>query len=150
LIIVAAVAIFMVVRKSDSPADNGTASPTISGSASPSPSPVAGNDAVDATQKPVSAALKAYTDLVAQYEGRRIQFDKTCQAIPSSLVLKNGTKVMFDNRSGDARMITVGAIQYSFSGYGWRLITLSSPTLPATIGINCGSAIYVGSITLQK
>lgn len=95
-------------------------------------------------------AAQTYTNLVKEYEGRRIQFDINCQAIPSNVTYKNGTKVMFDNRSGDARIIIVGGVQYNVGGYGYKILTLSSPTLPKTLLLSCGSAVNVGQILLQK
>ena len=93
---------------------------------------------------------QTYTNIVKQYEGKRIQFDIGCQANPKQVTFKTGTKVMFDNRSGDARVITVGGVQYNFSGYGYKILTLSSPTLPKTILLSCGAAVNVGTILLQR
>ena len=93
---------------------------------------------------------QTYTTLVKQYEGRRIQFDIYCQAIPKNVTYKNGTKVMFDNRSGDARIITIGGVQYNFPGYGYKVLTLSSNTLPKTLLLSCGAAVNVGQILLQR
>ena len=93
---------------------------------------------------------QAYSEVVKQYVGRQIQFDVNCQAIPTQTTFKNGTAVMFDNRSGDARTIKIGDVSYSFSGYGYKILTLSSSVLPKTLSLNCGSAINVGSILIQK
>ena len=93
---------------------------------------------------------QTYTQLVKEYEGRRIQFDINCQSVPSSSAYKNGTKIMFDNRSGDARTITVAGVQYNLSGYGYKILTLSSPTLPKTILLSCGAAVNVGQVLLQN
>ena len=102
--------------------------------------------------KPASAKTnpKLYTDLVTEYSGRHIQFDIACQAIPNNVTYKNGTSVMFDNRSGDARSISVGGTIYYLAGYGYKIITLSSKTLPKTLLISCGAAVNVGQILLQK
>jgi hypothetical protein len=91
-----------------------------------------------------------YTDLVKKYEGRRIQFDINCQAIPNNITYKNGTEVMFDNRSGDARIITVGGVQHQLAGYGYKILTLTSSSLPKNLLISCGAAVNVGQILLQK
>lgn len=93
---------------------------------------------------------QTYTNLVKEYEGKRIQFDIGCQANPGQATFKTGTKVMFDNRSGDPRIITIGGVQYSFAGYGYKILTLSSPSLPKTILLSCGAAVNVGQILLQK
>lgn len=98
-----------------------------------------------------TSSSAAYSAAVKQYEGRRVQFDMYCQAIPTSLSFKNGTSIMLDNRSGDARTVTIGGTAYYLSGYGWKVITLwkSSSQLPATLSINCGGAVNVSSILLQ-
>ena|ERR1043166_3667955 len=102
--------------------------------------------------KPGQAMPQSYLDALAAYQGKRIQFDMYCQAIPTSLVYKNGVSLMLDNRSGDARTIKIGANSYSLAGYGWRIVKLSVPTsqLPATLNINCGSAVNVSKVLLQK
>jgi hypothetical protein len=116
---------------------------------SPQPTPIPG-----ATYAPVKAGTanqtQTYTQLVSQYKDRRIQFDARCQAIPSNVTYKNGTSVMFDNRSGDARIITIGGVKYNFAGYGYKVITLSNPSLPKTLLLSCGAAVNVGQILLQK
>ncbi len=94
--------------------------------------------------------LKTYNQLLKDFIGRRVQFDARCQAIPSDLTYKNGTQVMFDNRSGDARWISVGGAEYYLSGYGYKILTLSSKSLPKDLYINCGSAVNVGQILLQR
>lgn len=93
---------------------------------------------------------QTYTRLVTEYKDRRIQFDMRCQAVPSNITYKNGTQVMFDNRSGDARVITIGGVKYNFPGYGYKIITLSSQTLPKNILLSCGAAVNVGQVLLQK
>ncbi len=94
--------------------------------------------------------VATYTNLVQQYQGRHIQFDAHCQAIPNYVTYKNGTNVMFDNRSGDARYISVGGAKYYLPGYGYRVLTLYTKTLPQTLYLNCGAAVNVGRILLQR
>ena len=118
---------------------------------SPTPTPVAVKPAIK--KPPISGTAQqpqAYSEVVKQYVGRQIQFDVNCQAIPTQTTFKNGTVIMFDNRSGDARTIKIGDVSYSFSGYGYKILTLSSPTLPKTLNLNCGSAVNVGSILIQR
>lgn len=122
-----------------------SASPSAAVSVSPSASPVVAKPVVKATPLPTN-----YGDAVVQFEGRRIQFDMYCQANPVNNTYKNGTSVMFDNRSGDARIITVGGVQHSLAGYGWKIITLSSKTLPATLAVDCGAARNVSKILIQQ
>ncbi len=101
-------------------------------------------------KKGTTQQVKTYDQLVKDFSGRRIQFDITCQAIPNNVTYKNGTQVMFDNRSGDARWISVGGAEYYLSGYGYKVLTLSSKTLPKNLYLNCGSAVNVGQILLQR
>lgn len=108
-----------------------------------SPTPTSGIS----TQK---AGTTAYTKAVQTYANVRFQFDQYCQAIPQSMSVKSGRTIMLDNRSGDARVIKVGPNSYSLAGYGWRLVTVSSTTLPKTLYLNCGSAVNVGTLILNK
>ena len=115
-----------------------------------SPSPVSG--AVNkpaAKQSTAPVSTKSYTELVKEYEGRRIQFDQYCQATPKDITYKNGTSIMLDNRSGDARTITLAGTKYQLSGYGYTTVTLSSQSLPKEMLLSCGSGINVGRILLQ-
>ena len=93
---------------------------------------------------------QTYAQALARYQNARVQFDAYCQAIPVSLVFKNGATIMLDNRSGDGRIVAVAGVQYNLAGYGWRIITLSSKTLPADQPIDCGSARNVSIIHLYK
>lgn len=120
----------------------------VSPSPTPTPTPA---PRVQATPKSGTAQqTKLYSELVQEYNGRRIQFDVNCQAVPTETTFKNGTSVMFDNRSGDARTIKVGNTAHVLAGYGYKIINLASPTLPATFSLGCGSAVNVGKILLQK
>lgn len=125
---------------------------------SPTPSPVTtvqqnegvGPDDTQLQATTPSQPTRAYTQLVAGYAGKRIQFGISCQAVPANVSFKNGTTLMFDNRSGDPRTITIDGTTYSFPGYGYKIITLSKTTVPYTVKLNCGSAVNVGQIILQK
>jgi hypothetical protein len=122
-----------------------TVSPSPSARVSPSRAPSS------SVTPQVSAEINIdYNEAVVQYAGHRIQFDKYCQAVPNKLTLKNGTSIMLDNRSGDARMIAINGKTYSLAGYGFKIVSLSSSTLPATLPFDCGSARNVGQISLQQ
>ena len=92
---------------------------------------------------------RVYEEALVTYAGRIIQFDAGCQASPRSMTLNNGTSVMFDNRSGDARWISLDGTGYNIAGYGYKIIPVRASTTPYTVKINCGSAVNVGSILLQ-
>ena len=137
-------AVVMLMNKRDQVALQPTASATPTPTVTPKPA---------VKKPPVSGTAQqtlAYSEVVKQYVGRHIQFDVNCQAIPTQTTFKNGTAVVFDNRSGDARTIKIGDVSYVFPGYGYKILTLSSSTLPKTLSLNCGSAVNVGSILLQK
>ncbi len=151
--VILAILVIWWIAKGDS--YDATATPTYSGTpavtATNSASPLATADATISGVGPSGTATNAtYSALVTQYAGKRIQFDAGCQAIPKTAVFKTGTKVMFDNRSGDARTIVINGTSYSFPGYGYKVITLSSTTLPKTFMIDCGSAQNTGTITIEK
>ena len=116
---------------------------------SPSPSSATGATAKPVAKKSVTPLPKSYTELAKEYEGRRIQFDDRCQMIPLSPTYKNGTSVMLDNRSTSTKSVTIGSVKYDLSAYGYRVITLSSSSLPKELAISCGSSGNVGRILLQ-
>jgi hypothetical protein len=122
-----------------------SASPSVS--ATPSASSTVKPSGAKTTAAPVSA--KTYTQLAAEYVNRSVQFDASCQATPSSFVLKNNTSILLDNRANVARKITVDGKAYNLAAYGYQVITLSSPSLPHTVNISCGSSVNVSTILLQ-
>ena len=97
-----------------------------------------------------SSGKLTYDQAVKQFEGRRVQFDAMCQAIPNNFTVKNGTQIMLDNRSGDARWVSLNNFGYHLSGYGFTIVTMSSKNLPLNVLIDCGSAQNVGQILIQK
>ena len=92
----------------------------------------------------------AYTAALAMYAKTRFQLDDSCQALPKSMVLVNGTKIMIDNRSPFSRNVSVGESTYTVEPYGWQIVYLSSKSLPATITMNCDTDINVAQVLLQK
>jgi hypothetical protein len=138
--------VLAVVLRGDKEGWSGTPTPTPT--ASPSVSVAPGGTPRTSVKPPVTPA--SYGDAVRLYADRRIQFDMYCQANPLNNTYKNGTNIMLDNRSGDARIITVNGVQYPVAGYGWKIITLSSKTLPATWAVDCGSARNVSKILIQQ
>ncbi|HUO75796.1 MAG TPA: hypothetical protein VMU12_02700 [Candidatus Paceibacterota bacterium] len=145
IIAVAAVIIIVAVAKGPnsyqpyaSPSPSG--SPSVS--ASPTPKPAA-------KASPSATAPGTYGDAVTAYANRRIQFDQYCQAVPSSLSIKKGLAIMFDNRSGDARTFAVGGVYFTLPGYGWKIYIPAVTKTPATLYIDCGSARNVGTLIVQ-
>ncbi|MBI4117237.1 MAG: hypothetical protein HY451_00895 [Parcubacteria group bacterium] len=99
----------------------------------------------------ISSASRIYSSLVAQFEGKRIQFDDNCQMIPPSITYKNGTRIMLDNRAGQSRVIVIDNNQFIFPAYSYKLVTLRSRNLPYTVKINkCDDLVNVGQILIQR
>jgi len=91
----------------------------------------------------------AYEEAVEKYEGRRIQFDNSCQASPSKLTYKNGTEIMFDNRSEQPKVISFDDQSKQLLGYSYTVIKMTSPSVPYTVIVSCGESKNVAQITLQ-
>lgn len=127
------------------PKASGTPTASVSGSVTPTPKTSV------ATPKASAAPTNlSYGEAIKVYAGTRIQFNAQCQASPNSITIKNGQSIMLDNRSGDARWFKVGGTDYYIAGYGFRILSLSSKTLPQTYVIDCGSAQNVAKVTVQK
>lgn len=100
--------------------------------------------------KPVSISYQNALDLYK--EGKRLQItgsDTFCQVTPNNVMYKNGTSIMIDNRSPLSHTIKVGTT-YTIEGYGFRIIKLSSTSLPATLVMDCDKQQNIAKILLQK
>lgn len=118
-------------------------------SASPSVSATKTPGVVKRTATPTVTSNLTYSQLVAQYGNNRIQFNSSCQAVPSSLVLKNGTGILLDNRSNMTQVISLNGATYTLVPYGYRVVTLTSSLLPTSLSISCNSSVNTGTIQLQ-
>lgn len=112
--------------------------------------PTTGKPAVSTTTGAGAVSL-SYSQALAKYKNTRIQLgsDPSCGATPKNMTFKNGTTVMIDNRSPQARTFKLGST-YSIKAYGFRIVTLNSSTLPATWLLDCGTQQNVATILLQK
>ncbi|MBX4211785.1 MAG: hypothetical protein KW806_03300 [Candidatus Yanofskybacteria bacterium] len=119
------------------------------GSPTPTAKAATATPRAGATKTPTSQSTVSYTQALQTYGSNRIQFDQYCQGQPSSMSLKTGSKIMLDNRSGDARTIVVDGKKYNLAGYGFQVITLSSKTLPYTVKVDCGTSKNVAQVFLQ-
>ena len=109
----------------------------------------------DTTGETAPAGLLSYNQALALYKDKRIQLNvdanNYCTVIPSNVVYKEGTKVMFDNRDNKAVTFSLDGVKYSIKAYGFRIITLAtSATLPHNISIDCGTGQNNGTINLQQ
>ncbi|MEK7228289.1 MAG: hypothetical protein AAB681_02965 [Patescibacteria group bacterium] len=88
-----------------------------------------------------------YTEAVAKYKGSRIQFDQSCQAIPSNQTFKVGTSVMIDNRSPKTTTISFGSSAYLIEAYGYTVVSLTKEGL---FTVNCNEQRNVLTLSVQK
>ncbi len=150
-VIIIAVVVIGLYSVMQGPSSNNTGAVDITGN--PSTSPTATAVAPVYHKKSTSPApvvdTRTYSQLVAAFDGKRIQFDLGCQASPQSMSLKNGTMIMLDNRAPQPRTITIGNVSYSVPASGFKLVTLNSPSLPSTQSISCNGTTNVSTILLQ-
>jgi len=96
-----------------------------------------------------SAASIAYSDALIKYKDARLQLNKDCQGSPDKMTFKNNALMMVDNRAPVTRTVKVGSV-FSIKPYGFKIVKLYSPTLPATWYVDCGASQNVSTITIQK
>ncbi|HRH31479.1 MAG TPA: hypothetical protein PK950_02330 [Candidatus Paceibacterota bacterium] len=96
-----------------------------------------------------SGSTIKYADALAQYADRRIQLDKTCQAVPNNVTYKAGTSIMIDNRSPQSARVRLGSA-FTIKPYAFKIVKLSSASLPATYYIDCGTSQNVATVLVQK
>ena len=77
-----------------------------------------------------------YSELLAQYGGHRIQFDN-CVAIPSSLVIKNGSILMIDGLAPDPQIVTIGTKTVTLEGYEVAFVKVDQKDVPVTLDVDC-------------
>lgn len=141
------VVVLVIWNLSDFNKKEEAATPTPQASLSPTPQQGASTsgDNFSFTQ----TQIQTYSAVVSQYEGKRIQFDDNCQAQPAEVTYKNDTTLMFDNRSAIAKIVKIGDRTYDFPPYGYKILTLNSVSLPATLNIDCNNSVNVLKILLQ-
>lgn len=105
---------------------------------------------VPLANQPVSLSYQSALELYK--DNKRIQLSGAdfCQASPNNVMYKNGTSIMIDNRSAQTRTVKIGGTSYSLEGYGFKIVKLSSATLPATLLMDCNQQQNVAKILLQK
>ena len=79
--------------------------------------------------KPVisKSATQSYVDASTKYKdsGYYIQF-YPCQATPGSLIVKQGSKIMLDNRDSKAHSIGIKNDKYLIASYNYAIATLNN------------------------
>lgn len=101
-----------------------------------------------ASSSPTSGTL-SYQAALKKYVNRYAQFDPACKMTPGSIVVKNGASFMLDNRSGKALTIHLDDVAYALKAYGFRIVSLSRRTLPATVRVDCGNGKNNGTVILN-
>ena len=94
-------------------------------------------------------ATISYANALIKYKDARLQLDKACQGSPNAMTFKNGASLMIDNRAPVARVVKVGSI-FNIKAYGFKIVKLSSSTLPATWLVDCDKSQNVATVTIQK
>ncbi len=98
-----------------------------------------------------SSTVMAYSAALKAYEGKRIQFDEYCSAIPKAVVFKSGTRIMLDNRSNDKRKIVLDGKVYNIAAFGYTTAVLPTVTTTnKTVTVDCADLVNVATITVQK
>ncbi len=95
------------------------------------------------------AASLSYAQALVKYKDARIQLDEMCQATPNRATYKNGATIMIDNRSHLGRTLKIGG-PLTIKPWSFKLVKLSTPTVPATWLIDCDTRQNVGTILIQK
>jgi hypothetical protein len=140
--IIIVILMFWLVKKDNSPVVN--EEQNIEDTLTPVEDTSAGS--VNTTAKTPSIS---YANALVKYKDTRIQLDKTCQATPNNVTYKNNTTIMVDNRAPVVRTVKIGST-YSIKAYGFKIIKLSSTTLPMTWLMDCDKSQNVATILLQK
>lgn len=96
-----------------------------------------------------NAVSISYANALIKYKDARLQLDKTCQASPNKMTFKNGASLMIDNRASVGRVVKVGSV-FSIKAYGFKIIKLTSTTLPVTWLVDCDKSQNVATISIQK
>src|ERR1035437_1546400 len=128
---------------------------------SSAPAPVAQNNEVvvpvvpteDTTVGSVNvgapAASLSYEPALIKYKDARLQLDAVCQASPDKMTFKNNALLMVHNRAPTARNVRIGSI-FPIKAYGFKIVKLTSTTLPVTWKVDCDASQNVATILIQK
>lgn len=101
------------------------------------------------TNTTAPVAPLSYAQALEKYKNARIQLDKDCQARPSNVTYKNNTSIMIDNRAPVARAVKVGSV-FNIKAWGFKVVKLSSATLPVTWYVDCDKSQNVAAILIQR
>lgn len=146
IVVVIGVTIFWTNRniKVDNVAETSTLiSPSPSQSSIPSQYPKSTKSTPQPTPGLIAKEINQYQYWVDRLGplNRHLVLDENCTSIvPSQVTYPNNTQIMLDNTlSPKSYVLKIGSNEYSLDANSWRLVTLSSPTLPAQLFMFCGS-----------
>ena len=95
--------------------------------------------------------LLSYDAAVAKYKNQRIQFNTQCQATPNTMTLTNDTNIMLYNRSPSDDTLHLGFMgDVTVKAWGFKIVMLSSATLPRAVVVDCNQSQNVAEIAIQK
>jgi hypothetical protein len=123
--------------------------PITQNNAIPAPSSSVEDTSAGSINTGATSATISYASAAIKYQNALIELDKVCKASPSRLALKNNTNIMIDNRSAMDRVVKVGS-PMNLRAYSFKIVNVSSATLPATWPVGCDQNQNVATITIQK
>ncbi len=101
------------------------------------------------TKTTTSSASLTYQQALVKYKNRIIQVNQQCQATPGILTYKNPVTIMVDNRSPIPHTFKLGST-FTVKAYGFKIVELSSSSLPATFLLDCDKLQNIATVILQK
>lgn len=150
LVVVAAGVLFMVLNKKDTTeiSEGDTTTVVNNGTTTDEPKESVQDTTGVKTGTPVASI--SYANALVKYADRRIQLDKTCQAIPNVVTYKDNTGIMIDNRSAQTRTVKIDQT-YTIKPYGFRIVVLPDIYLKSkTILVDCDGSQNVATILVQE
>ena len=127
-----------------------TTSPaTVDNQVTPAPSSSTEDTSTGSVNVGAPAASISYQNALIKYKNARLQLDTICQANPNRMAFKNNALLMIDNRSPVDRVVKVG-YTFNIRAYGFKIVKLSSATLPATWLVDCDKSQNVATLVIQK
>ena len=96
-----------------------------------------------------NASSISYAQALIKYKGTLIQFDATCQVIPNNVTYKNNTFVMIDNCEIIDGTVKIDLV-YNIKSYSFKIIKLSSDTLPMKWLVDCDQSQNVATVSIEE
>lgn len=150
LVVVIAGVLFMVFNKKDATEISEGDTTTVVNNGTTTDEPKESVQDTTGVTTGTPAASISYANALIKYADRRIQLDKTCQAIPNVVTYKDNTGIMIDNRSPQTRTVKIDQT-YTIKPYGFRIVVLPDIYLKSkTILVDCDGSQNVATILVQE